>query len=209
MVLREANSSSGNNRKDIGDSSTGNIRGHDDTTGRKVSDIWKHFSKSADKRKAVCSICDKELSYSGGTTNLRDHLEEKHSVKYSTTSKPTTLCTTMDDFVKRMKCSEACAKNITDRVSQMIVQDLRPIRIVECEGFRTLLSYLEPGYTLPSRKNFVSNINHKFETCKDKLKTHLEAEAPCVSITTDIWTSMATEAYMTVTVHYIDASWKM
>ena len=31
------------------------------------------------------------------------------------------------------------------------------------------------------------------------MKTFLEAEAPCVSTTTDIWTSMATEAYMTVT----------
>ena len=111
--------------------------------------------------------------------------------------------------MRQTKCSKAHVKNITDRVSQMIVQNLRPIWIVEFEGFRSLLSHLEPGYTLPSHKNFVSDINHKFETCKDKLKTHLEGESPCVSITTDIWTSMATEAYMTVTAHYIDASWKM
>ena len=115
----------------------------------------------------------------------------------------------MDDFVRRTKCSKACAKNITDRVSQMIGQDLRPIIIVECEGFRSLLSYLEPGYTLPSRKNFVNDINRKFEICQDKLKARLESEALCVSLTTDIWTSMATKAYLTVTVHYIDASWKM
>ena len=56
----------------------------------------------------------------------------------------------IDDFVRRTKCSEIREKNITDRVSQLIVQDLRPIRIVECEGFRSLLSYLQPGYTLPS-----------------------------------------------------------
>jgi len=91
----------------------------------------------------------------------------------------------------------------------MIVQDLRPIRIVECEGFRSLLSYLEPGYTLPSRKNFVSDINHKFEMCKGKLRTRLEQEALCVSITIDIWTSMAAEACMTVTVHYVDSNWNM
>jgi len=36
----------------------------------------------------------------------------------------------MDDFVRRTKCSEARAKSITDRISQMIVQDLRPIRVV-------------------------------------------------------------------------------
>jgi len=32
-------------------------------------------------------------------------------------------------------------------------------------------------------------------------------EAVFLSITTDIWTSMATESYITVTVHYVDNSW--
>jgi len=46
----------------------------------------------------------------------------------------------------------------------MIVKDLWPIRIAECEDFRSLLNYPEPGYTLPSCKNFVNNnINHEFE----------------------------------------------
>ena len=53
------------------------------------------------------------------------------------------------------------------------------------------------------------DITHKFETCKEKLKKRLEDEAPCMALTTDIWTSMATEAYMTVTAHYIDPNWKL
>ena len=69
----------------------------------------------------------------------------------------------------------------------MIIQDLRPIRIVECEGFRSLLSYSEPGYTLSSRKNFVSDINHKFKMCKGKLRTRLEQEALCVLIFGPLW----------------------
>jgi len=36
------------------------------------------------------------------------------------------------------------------------------------------------------------------------LKKRLEAEAFSMALTTDIWTSIATEAYMTVTCHYID-----
>jgi len=112
-------------------------------------------------------------------------------------------------FVWQTKCSEARAKNITDQVSQMTVQDLCPIKIVECKGFRSLLSYLEPDYTLPSDKNFVSDINHKFEMSKDRLKSHVESEAPCVSITTDIWRSIATEAHIMVTANYINASWKI
>jgi len=124
MAVLEASQSSSGNRKDSGDL---NIRGNKDATGKRVSDVWKHFVKSADRKKAVCTICDK-LSYLGGTTNLRDHLEAKHALQYCATNKPTTgHTTTMDEFVRHTKCSEACAKNITDRVSQMIVQDLRPI----------------------------------------------------------------------------------
>ena len=111
--------------------------------------------------------------------------------------------------MKSSKCTEARAKGITDWVSQRIVQDLRPIRIVECEGFQNLLSYLEPGYTLPSRKQFTVDITDKFEMCKEKPKNRLEDEAPSVALTMDIWTSMATEAYMTVTAPYLDPNWKL
>ena len=91
----------------------------------------------------------------------------------------------------------------------MIIQDLRPIRLIKCEGFRNLLSYMEPGYTLPSREQFSADIFHKFETCKDKLKKRLAAEAFSMALITDIWTSMATEAYMTVTCHFIDPNLKL
>ena len=39
---------------------------------RKISDVWKYFTKTPDKKKAICSICHRELAYSGGTTNLRN-----------------------------------------------------------------------------------------------------------------------------------------
>ena len=147
-----------------------------DVSSRKVSDVWKYFTKTSDKKKAVCSICQKELSYSGGTTNLCDHLTLKHTLQYFPTSRATTgsKTTTLDGFVKSSKCSESRAKSIMDRVSQMIVQDLRPIRIVEYKGFKNLLSYLEPGYTLPSQKQFSTDVAHKFELCKEMLRKHLE-----------------------------------
>ena len=53
------------------------------------------------------------------------------------------------------------------------------------------------------------DITHKFELCKENPKKRLEDEAPSMALTTDIWTSMATEAYMTVTAHCIDPNWKL
>jgi len=67
---------------------------------------------------------------------------------------------------------------------------------------RVQKSFEAPGYTLSSRKNFISDINHKFKMCKEILKHRLQSEEPCVPLTTDNWTSIDTEAYMTLTAHY-------
>jgi len=111
---------------------------------------------------------------------------------------------TLDEPVRPMRCSEAHAKDISDRKSQMIVQDLRPIQIVECNGFHDLIKYLEARYVLPSRKLFTADINLKYAMCKKCLKEKLGEEAVFLSLTTDIWTSIATESYITVTAHFID-----
>ena len=102
-----------------------------------------------DKKKAICSICQKALAYSGSTLNLHKHLSSKHLLQYFSAGSDTTITgskmKTLDGFVKPSKCMKTRAKGITDRVSQMIVQDLRLIRMDECEGFQNLLSYLENG----------------------------------------------------------------
>ena len=176
-----------------------------------VSDVWKFYTKFHDRRKAVCTICKKEFAYLGGTTNLRNHLASKHSTLYCPDNEMTMTenrkTSTLDGFVRPAKCSEARAKNISDRVTNMIVQDLRPIRTVECDGFRNLMKFLEPGYVLPSRKQFTADINLKHATYKNHLKEKLREEAVFISLTTDLWTSIATESYITVTAHYIDNNW--
>ena len=67
--------------------------------------------------------------------------------------------------------------------------------MVEGEGFRELMSYLEPGYTIPSRKYFSSTIQRKHVLGKQKIKLKMKVEAQSVALTTDIWTSVAVEAY--------------
>ena len=49
----------------------------------KKSNVWEYYEKIKDAPKARCTLCNKELSYRGGTTNLRTHLECKHSLLYT------------------------------------------------------------------------------------------------------------------------------
>ena len=47
-----------------------------------------------------------------------------------------------------------------------------------------------------------------YNTQKEKLKGEI-SRVKFVALTTDIWTSGAVNGYLTVTVHYLDDSWKL
>ena len=55
----------------------------------KKSDVWEYYEKMKDAPKVRCAHCNKELLYCGGTTNLRTHLECKHSLLYAHEAKKT------------------------------------------------------------------------------------------------------------------------
>lgn len=85
----------------------------------------------------------------------------------------------------------------------MIAEDLQPLSVVENRGFRKLVNLLDPQYVLPSRRTIGRKlIPELFESTKSIFSSHL-SEAKNVSITTDIWTSMNTDSFITMTAHFL------
>ena len=112
----------------------------------KMSDVWKLFTKSKQDAKTVkCDICMREFAYHRTTTNLRNHLQRFHSDQYKTVDSQQTKLLSISK-----KCSKSRAENIDQLLVSVIVKDIMAIRIVEGEGMKALLQYLEPGYKLPS-----------------------------------------------------------
>ena len=105
------------------------------------------------------------------------------------------------------KCSAQHASAITDLIAEFVAQDLRPLRVVEGEGFKRLMGYIEPDYKVPSRIHVTSICHKKYDKIKEELFASLSM-VPNVALTSDIWTSRATQD-ATVTVHFITADWKM
>ena len=177
---------------------------------KKASDVWNYFVKKKEVKKAQCKICSKELAYHGGTTNLRAHLEKIHPVQYSddhSSKSKTGQQGSMERFFSKKFCSATRSKEITEKIVNMIITDTRPLRIVECPGFRELIHSLEPGYSIPSRKSVKAIIYRRHSLGIEKLKSML-SNIGSVSLTTDIWTSDANDAYITITIHFI-ALWEM
>jgi len=104
--------------------------------------------------------------------------------------------------------SEKRKKDITDKIADFVALDMRPVNIVGGEGFKRMVEFLEPGYTVPKRDTVMHVITNKYNTTKQVLLEKLES-CTAVSFTTDIWTSNQMDGYMTVTAHFISKDWQL
>ncbi|XP_047144447.1 zinc finger BED domain-containing protein 4-like [Hydra vulgaris] len=90
----------------------------------------------------------------------------------------------------------------------MICTDNQPVSIVENPGFKRLLQFLEPRYTIPSRKYFSTiEIPNIYQKVLSKIR-FLAEKADYVSITTDMWSSTANVDYMSLTAHFLTEDMK-
>ena len=129
---------------------------------KRTSAAWDSFelvdvTNTEEKRvkKAVCLLCNGlQLTYTGGTTNLLNHLQFKHpTVGESSSSAKQQL--TLRSFQSK-HCSPDRANDITRKIPEFIVRDLlRPIATVKGSGFKQLRNFMEPGYKVPSHSTYM------------------------------------------------------
>ena len=166
------------------------------------SDAWQYFKKV--ERNVICTLCKGKFAYLGGTSNLRDHLQRSHAAVYAHDSEQPKI----DSLIKVKKCSPVRARMLDNMIVRVTVHDLRPARMVEGRGFHELMEYCEacePGYTVPSRKHISKLMFDRFVRGKTLLADKLQSDAFSLALTTDIWTSSSTEAYISLTCHFLSS----
>ena len=190
--------------------------------GKQKSKVWTVFGfykkeGKLDRSRAVCKLCRASLTYTGSTTNLDQHARRRHGQEYigetRTNEQERTASSSTQPVIFNMFAqlgqNSARAKEITASITRFIAKGLCPYNIVEWEGFQDLIHTLEPRYKIPSR-------NHITNTCMPALYTQVKsqvekelANAERVAITSDAWTSCATESYVTITAHHITPDWTL
>ena len=94
-------------------------------------------------------------------------------------------------------------QQLTNKVTRCIAKDILSICIVDKPGFKQILDSFDPRYQLPSRKHFSKTaIPALFNTTQLALASMLQ-EVKYFSSTTDLWSSVCTQPYLSYTVHYI------
>ena len=87
----------------------------------------------------------------------------------------------------------------------MVARDLRPLSVVEGDGFHQLVNYIEPNYRVPLRPHVRSICQKLYASVKEKLLVTLQSHY--VAFTSNLWTSQTVQAYLTVTAHFITEQW--
>lgn len=167
-----------------------------------------------------CQLCQKTFSYVSNTTNMLKHLERMHPVaskakrdarerEREVAAKQPKQTSLADSFAQAVPYgSDSLKKKQIDRLLvEMIALDLQPLSIVENKGFKRLMKFIDPRYELPSRRSITRRlIPERCTTERERVKAEL-AMVEDVSLTTDIWTSSATQGFITVTIHYLNQLW--
>ena len=168
------------------------------------SEVWKHFDLVSPKQTKY-KKCDTCLTYNASTSTMIHHLTAVHGV---TTKASDAGSKGLDAFVvstpRSTTCSLAKSQKITDLLVDWIISDMRPLGIASDAGIQRLLDFL-----VPSRTHLTSLVKKRHVAARKELKEVLRTEGKFIALTTDGWTSKATEGYNTMTAHFIDSNWEL
>src|SRR6266498_1533435 len=84
-----------------------------------------------------------------------------------------------------------------------------PFSIVDSSWFKKLCSVLDQQYVLPSRQYLQQQILNRFANHRSLVADEFERLSTKISLIADVWTSITNQAYLKVTVHYIDDEWNI
>ena len=188
------------------------------------SKVWEHFglykmNNQILKEKAVCRICNQEYKYTGGTTNLNQHLQKYHKdvIEEASTSKELggkkSIQCQITSLMKQpitVKPRSPKYKLYTEAVAEYLVGCLVPLSTVDNKHFKKMIAMVS-GHTYepPSRKYFTETLLPKMmKETSQKMMSEVQS-IHGIGITTDAWTSLATEGYVTYTAHYVTDDWEL
>ena len=197
----------------------------------KKSQVWEYFSfrkqdTEIDKTITVCNICKCEFKYAtGSTSSMNNHLSRKHDIvvknvkvgvdeasgeKQQSVSKGNGQLRLHEAFAIRNKLSRTSSRHteITRSIGTFIAKDMRPFSVLENEGFVNMIRVLEPKYDMPCRTHFSEKVIPKLYEETREIVTKKMHQAEFIALTTDSWTSRATQSYNTITAHFLE-DWNM
>ena len=93
-----------------------------------TSKAWTYFKRTADSKSVKRKLCETELTYTGGTTNMLNHLRLKHNtgIEHENTPQKQPSMAEIVRSPRSRHLSGTKAEEITRAIVNMVVQDYMP-----------------------------------------------------------------------------------
>lgn len=147
----------------------------------KRSSVWDVFIKMGDE--VHCTLCDSKLKYRSSTTSMIYHIRNKHAEALPTHTQ------------------------VNELICKMIEKDMLPISVVSGEGFCELLAFTVQNFKIPSLLDVTRLIEGHFHERVEELQSQL-SKVDKVALTTDFWTGLPSQKYVTVSCSFITEDWQ-
>ncbi|XP_035825196.1 zinc finger BED domain-containing protein 1-like [Aplysia californica] len=201
----------------------------------KKSLAWDFFKKKDGL--AVCNVCQTKYKFQTTTTSLIYHIRKKHPTllgdnessgrtgppasgpSSATAGGPPSIAEvgatarmtqpTIQQSIESRRLyplTSPRAQALDMLVAEMVCLDLQPFSVTEDRGFRRLINALDPGTSYqagqksPGPKMYCDKIAEVMMAL---------ANTSAVALTADMWTSRATQGYLTVTAHCLSPHWQL
>lgn len=161
----------------------------------------------SNSKQVHCLICKKTIAYYGSVSSLQYHLRAKHPALPLHHESSEKTQTTIDAYTAK-PLSMKKEESITEALTTWIVSSSRPLSIVEDGGLANVLRIASgsPCYQPPSRRAVGARVDALYNSMKCNVQAEL-LTASFISLTADFWTSVANDAYLGVTAHWVNDDW--
>lgn len=183
------------------------------------SEVWKFFriyNEKPYKMHALCVLCNTDVFYGAThcTGNLSRHMERKHRKEFD-------LLQSQKESKRQRLLSSAsgtsngCITNFTSNCTgfeeclvKWMIKTYQPLSAVQEDTFRDMLTSLNKKVPAVSYGKIRSLMTQKYHETLYSIKKILKGKD--VSLTTDAWTSVARDGYVTCTLHFVEPkSWTL
>ena len=160
--------------------------------------------KKRDKCKqcGIVYICES----THGTGNMLNHMQNCPKKRDGDVKQMLTAHSKGNILAKSPNFNLEEFKNLV--IEAIIKYDL-PFSFAEYEGVRVIFSYISMDLKLPSRNTVKACILRMYKSEKEKLQNLLNSIQGRICLTSDLWTSISTDGYLTLTAHFVDQEWKL
>lgn len=117
---------------------------------------------------------------------------------------PTTSGSILPCINKKYEATSQRKTQLDRSLAEFVATSMQPFSLVEEACFQKFCGLLDPLYELPSRTTLKNvQMESRYVDMKAALQSILHT-VENLAITTDLWTSVANESFVTVTCHFID-----